>query len=281
MTTSFVIPGISTWRKTLAMAALPAMLASAPVLAQTSDAPAVSTDTSGSAAPAALATNEGWNARWALLFSLNNVLVINQVVGSPVTGSVGATYFLSSDTAIRGGVALGRSHNPEQVTKIVNTTGDTSVTNYEVTNPSGFTSSHSVNLRADYLKRLMQTAVAPYVGVGASLGWNWQRQSYTDDKSVVDRRLSLDNNASAFTVGARGLLGAEWRVHPSFALYADYSLEVGLYSRNRLRNSTTTESTVGGTTSTQKVTSERDVNSFLNVSTGISQGASLGLQILF
>lgn len=264
-------------KRTLKLAAVPALLTVTPALAQ-DDAPIAQTSAAGPAAPS---TQEGWNTRWALLFSLNNVLVNNQVLGSPVVGSVGGSYFLTPTMAIRAGVNFGRQHNPAQVTKTVNQAGPDNVTTYQVTNPGGFTSAYTTNLRGEFLKRLTTSAVAPYVGVGGQVGWNWTKQQYTDDKSVVDQRIELDNHTSSFAVTGRGLVGAEWRVHPSFAFYADYSLDVQLYSRSRLRNRTTIENTVGGVASTTETRNERDVNTFLNVSTGLSQAASLGLQIFF
>ena len=78
-----------------------------------------------------------------------------------------------------------------------------------------------------------------------------------------------------------GILGAEWRLHPNFALYADYTLNVSLFTSNMLRNRTTVTSNFGGTPNTNETTTERTVNGFLSVSSGLSQGASLGLEIFF
>ncbi len=245
--------------------------------------PSSASSEGASAAPVAPDTplNEGWNATWALNFSFNNILVSGAFLSSPVTGSIGGTFVLSEHSAIRGGVTLGRSSAPAQVTKVSTTTGPDTVTTYTVTNPQGFTDSYNLNLRGEYLRRLMSTAIAPYIGIGGQVGWTWSQQKYLDDLSVVDQRTEIDNNTSSFDLSARALVGAEWRVHPNFAFYADYNVTLVLWSKSRLNNRTTISNTVGGVTSTSQTTNERDVNSFVTWSTGLSQGATLGLEIFF
>ena len=275
-------------RGLLKLAALPAVLGLSPAFAQgetqvvqTTETQSVSTTTITAAPAAAVATDEGWNRRWALLFSVNNVFTSSSILTAPVTGTIGASYFLTDTTAIRTGINLLRITNPVQVSKVKTTTGASDVTTYEVTVPGGFTSVHAVDLRADVLKRLSRSAVAPYLGVGASAGWAWNRTSYLDAESVVDQRTEIDNNASNFRVTARGIVGAEWRVHPSFALYADYTLAVDVWSRDRIRYRTTVESTAGGAPTTAQTERQSDTNRWLNVRTGTDQAASLGLQVFF
>ncbi len=258
-------------RKTVRFTAVLALLCSAPAFAEPT----------ATAADAPIATNEGWNRPWALLFSFNNILVANAFVGSPITGSIGGVYYLSPDSAVRAGVTLGRSQSPVQVTKVTATTGDTSVTTYQVSNPTGFTEFYNVNLRAEYLRRLMRSAIAPYVGAGGSVGWTLQKQNYVDDLSVVDQRTEIDNKAATFDFTVRAVAGAEWRIHPNFAFYVDYNVALQIVGLNQLSNRTSIESTVGGVTSSSSTLTERTQTTWVTFSTGLSQGASLGMEIMF
>ncbi len=257
--------------KTLLRISMAATVLAAPIAAFAQDAQPIEKPSLG----------EGWNRTWAMQLSLSNILVQGNILSSPISGSVGGQYNLSPDLAVRGGFTLARDVQPVQVTRVVQTSGSDSVTTFQVTNPPGYTERDLLSLRGDLLKRLMKTPVAPYVGAGLQIGWGWARQNYTDDMSVVDQRTELDNNTSSFNVTARGTLGAEWRVHENFSLFAEYALNVGIYNKDRLRNRTTIENTTGGTTSTSQTEVERDVDTWLNVSTGLAQGANLGLTIFF
>ncbi len=259
-----------------------ALIAPATASAQDAETSAPAMTTTGPATESKpLALDQGWNKTWALQASLSNIFVQGNILSSPISGSVGGQYALSPDLAVRGGVTLSRDVQPAQVTRVVQTTGTDSITTYQVANPPGYTERDVVSLRGDLLKRLMKTPVAPYVGAGLQIGWSWTRQNYTDDKSVVDQRIELDNNTSSFNVTARGTLGAEWRVHENFGLFAEYALNVGIFNKDRLRNRTTIENTTGGTTSTSQTEQERDVDTWFNLSTGLAQGANLGLNIFF
>lgn len=265
--------------KTLKIAALAVALVATSATAQT--APASTTAPATPKAQPSLSTDEGWNSDWALLFSLNNILTSGSILGSSGTGSISASYFLADDVAVRAGVSLSRQHNPNQLTKVVTLTGTDSVPTYSLSNPSGFTEFHGVNVRGDYLKRLSTRSIAPYLGGGVSVGWNWTRNHLLDDVSVVDQRLEIDNHTDNFNVNGHGILGAEWRLHSNFAVYAEYGVTVNLYQLSQLNNRTTVENSVGGTPTTTQNTTQRTTHSFLQLSTGLSQGGTLGLQVFF
>jgi hypothetical protein len=150
-----------------------------------------------------------------------------------------------------------------------------------VTNPQGFTDAYALAARGDYLWRLTDGALAPYIGAGGQITWGWTRQNYTDDKTVVNQKTTLDNNTSNVSIAARGVVGAEWRFTPMFALYADYNLTVNIFSNNKINNSTTISNTSGGAAATTRTTTSQSVNSWFNVSTGLAQGATLGLELFF
>lgn len=263
---------------TLKIAALAVALVATSASAQTAPAPAASATPK---VQPSLSTDEGWNSDWALLFSLNNILTSGSILSASGTGSISASYFLADDAAVRAGVSLSRSHNPNQLTKVVTLTGTDNTTTYNISNPSGFTEFHAVNVRGDYLKRLSSRSIAPYLGGGVSAGWSWTRNNLLDDVSVVDQRLEIDNHSDGFNVNGHGIVGAEWRLHSNFALYAEYGVTVNLYQLTQLNNRTTVENNAGGTPTTTQNTTQRTTHSFLQLSTGLSQGGTLGLQVFF
>jgi len=229
----------------------------------------------------AQAVKEGWNTDWALLFSVGNFIGANNgFLNPPQTGSIAAEYFLSDTTAVRVGVTLARNMSPPQITKTVTTTGATTVNTY-LFNPNGNTEQDAITLRGEYLMRLIKGPIAPYIGGGAQLTAGYQRVNYVDDVSQVDQRTEIDNHAFQFDFTVRGVVGAEWRVHPNFAFYADYNVNLSLFNSNLINQRTTVENTVGGTTSTTQTTNQRTVNTWLQLNTGISQGAALGLKVFF
>lgn len=235
----------------------------------------------GGSEDAVLSTKEGWNSDWALLFAVNNFIGGNAgFLSAPVTGSIAGEYFLSDVTAIRAGVTLTRQMAVPQITKNVTTTGGTSVTTYTFNQP-GFTEFDAATLRAEYLMRLTKSALSPYLGAGAQFTGSYTRNNYVDEVTNVGQRTELDNHTWALDFTVRGTIGAEWRFNPNFALYADYNVNLSLFNSQMINFRTTVEDTVGGVTSTTQTTNQRTVNTFLQLNTGLSQGASLGLEIFF
>ena len=224
-------------------------------------------------------TNEGWDADWAMLFSLNNILSATTFLASPVEGNLGAQYFLSHNTAIRMGLGFTRTSNPVSVTKVVNTAGDQTVATYTLTPGGG--DAYNLAARVDYLYRFLDKPLSPYVGAGVFGGWTLNKLRYTDNQTIVDQVTAIDNNLSTFTVGLHGVAGAEWRFNPSFGVYADYNITVNVWNNTHTSNRTAVQNSVGGVTSTNQSVTTNDTNSWLTVNTGISQGASLGLELFF
>ena len=224
-------------------------------------------------------TDQGWNRDWSLNFSLNNVFTSGSIL-SNLQGYASGDYYLSEESAVRVGIALQRSNTPVTIAKTTVINGNDQVSTYSLAIP-GTTDSYSVAARGEYLKRLGQGAIAPYFGGGLMVGWTWNRLSFTDDITVVDQRTQYNNSTAFFDVGATGLLGAEWRLHPQFAFFAEYGLSLSLFRWASSRNETTVENTVGGVPTTVQVITESVQRSFLNLSAGLNQGGSLGLRVMF
>lgn len=237
-----------------------------------------------------LSTREGWNTEWAMLFSINNVLQNGAILSAPITGSIGGTYFLTDQTMVRAGINLSRQMTPTSVTKTVTTAGDQTVTTYVLNAPTAnnpnwaggpTTENDGIALRADYLLRMFKTPLSPYYGGGLSAGLIYQRLKYVDDVSTVDARTEVDNQRYNWDITARGIIGAEWRFHPNFAIYAEYGITLSLIQGFTNNQRITSESTAGGVTSTSQTTVAQQSVSFLQLNTGLNQGANLGLIVFF
>ncbi|MGQ0506673.1 MAG: hypothetical protein ACT4TC_15280 [Myxococcaceae bacterium] len=225
--------------------------------------------------------NGGWNQRWAFLFSLNNVLASTNILTSPVVGTIGGAFYLSPQSSIRAGINFSRGSTPAQITKITTSTGPDTVTTYTVTSPTGQTDAYALALRAEFLRRLMLTPLAPYLGAGASVGWTWSINRYTDNLSVVDRVTDVEANAAVFDVTGRAIAGVEWRIHPNFAIYADYQLNLTVFQNTRVNQRTTVTSQIGGVPSTQEDKQDRSTTAWFTWNTGLAQGVTLGLAVMF
>lgn len=247
----------------------------------TTDAPAATTEAQASQSfvTEPWRTDRGWNTRWSMLFSLSNIFAVGNFLSSPVEGSLGATVYLSPKTGIRMGLSLGRASSPLTVTKTVTSLGTINSTVYVLNNAATAGDAYVVNARADYLYRLLERPLSPYFGGGLSVGWMLNKTRFTDSQTTTDHVLSVDNNSSGWNVTARAVAGAEWRFNSSFAIFADYNLAVGIYTNARISNSASDHNNVTNTTAS--VTSTSDTSSWLNIGTGLSQGATLGLELFF
>lgn len=260
-----------------AVSLLALALSGRPALAQKKAEPAAAT----AAAPEdELATNAGWNSDWAMLFSLNNVLVQGSILSNFQNLGTAATVYLSPTLALRGGVSLSRSSNPESVTRTEIVTAGEQVVSYTFSAP-GTTSAFSTAVQADLIKRLSTGRVAPYVGGGVSLGLGQSRLGYTDNVSVADQTVTINNATTSLTVGARGIAGAEWRFHSNFAVFAEYQLSLSVFTWSQLDNETVVENTTGGVRTATKTSQQRSVPTWLTGSAGLNQGGTLGLLVFF
>jgi hypothetical protein len=248
-------------------------------------APASSAAPGEPAAPAGeYARNQGWNSQWALLFELNNILTVGNFLSSfnasPANVGVGGRLHLSPEMAARVTVSASRSSNPPATTKTVGETGTEDVTTYGMTRPNP-TESWALRGDVDLLYRLMPNAVAPYVGAGLNIGWTLDRQAYEDKIAVPDQTTTEKRNTSFFGLGLRGIVGAEWRVHPNFSLFAEYALTVMVCQVNSVKDVQVIENSIDGQRTASRTTVTTSTPRWFNYSTGLAQGGQLGLAVHF
>lgn len=225
--------------------------------------------------------DQGWNRDWSLNFSLNNPFTSSSVL-SNFQGFVSGDYYLSDDSAVRVGLSVSRSHDPVVIEKVTVTNGPDTIVTYDLLNAlPTYNDGYTVRARGEYLKRLSSGAVAPYVGGGLLIDWSWNRLSFLDEVTVTDQRVGYHNSATTFGIGVNGLVGAEWRVHSHFALFAEYGLGLLLFQSTTSRLETTVETTTGSVTTSSRAVRETGAISFLEFGSGLSQGGSLGLRVLF
>jgi len=224
-------------------------------------------------------TDAGWNGDWALTFGLNNVLTQGQVLSALGGLGTSGVRFLTPKMAVRAGLTLSRTDSPERITRTEVTNGGETVVSYTFTTPGNSTLSTTVG--GDVLWRLREGAVAPFVGAGLSVGHSLTTRRYTDDITVPDQSTTLNSTNNALSLGVRGILGAEWRFHESFALFAEYQLRVDVVQWNKLSDETIVESTSGGVRTATRTADERSVPVWGTFNNGLAQGGVLGLLVFF
>ncbi len=227
------------------------------------------------------ATTSGWNGQWALLFQLNNILANSQVLGDFAQLGIGGEYFLAPNMAARVGVSYGRTTNPVEVSKNVDETAGSQVVTYTLSGTGGNTSTSAFDARADLLYRLTSSAVAPYVGAGLFFDWRQGSTDYTDDVTTVNQVTTVHNFDRTWGLGLRGVLGAEWRLHPSFSIFAEYALSVTVLEQHSTQDSTATEVTLNGDKSVHHVSSESGRMRWLAADTALTHGGQVGLAVHF
>jgi opacity protein-like surface antigen len=238
----------------------------------------------------------GWNSPWALHFQLHNIFQNSVILSGfdnlnlsdlgffgsgsqPSVAMIGGSYHLNPTMGVRAGVGLRRSSDPELIEKTTTVNGPNQEITYDYA--QGTETDNSVNLRADVLMRLSEHIVAPYVGGG--LFYEFQRRKFTakDEVSTVNEISHANSTRTQHSLGVRGLLGAEWRIHSNFAFYAEYALAISLMQIQRAKDVDTVERTVNGNRTTSQTTFESDRTRALNWETGLVQGASFGLAVHF
>jgi hypothetical protein len=264
-------------------------LAAAPIASASAE------EAGGAKAPSVaseLPRDQGWNSgSWALLFDLNNIFQNQQTLNQFAQLGVGAEYFVNSQMALRVGASYGYKTDPAQVTKTTNneTGGTPAVTTYSVTTPAPVdavlgespTSVSTFNARVDFLYRFMLGSVAPYAGAGVFFDWRNASRDYVDDVSVVNQTTTVHDYGRGLGGGLRGLLGAEWRLHPNFSLFAEYSLDVTLASQNSLVKNTTVEVTAGGERTVNRNKTEQQTPASFGTRTALTHAGQLGLAVHF
>jgi hypothetical protein len=232
--------------------------------------------TIGMAAVAALALvagrveaqDAGWDTRYGILFTLPNpfgggsgISVINDL-----NGSVGAQYNLTPDRALR------LSANIMRVSAGINEVKYTTYTAKEV--PT-WTSNYAIDLGAEYMVRLSQAAVSPYVGAGGGIGFLQNNRVGQEENVVALNTIrKFDDYSRTWEVFAGGSAGLEWRIHKVISLYAEYQATLTLASFTSGQAKTTTNGVV--TTSAKESESH-----YLNLRTGIANSGKLGIIAFF
>ncbi|MGE0869152.1 MAG: hypothetical protein AB7P03_11325 [Kofleriaceae bacterium] len=223
-----------------------------------------------------LSKRQGWNSPWAVLFSLNNVLQVQQVLSQFQGLGISARYHLGPTRAIRFGANLNRVFNPQEQTKTTTTIAGMATTTYSV---SAGSSSYTVAGVADFLMRLSKRSLSPYAGIGVFAGWTRDAGFLDDDVSVMDQAHVFSSRDVNFLIGARGVFGIDWRLHPNFSLFAEYSLSVPFVQWHSFSQTDTRTDTLSGMSVRTKV--EEKETTWLEWGLGLAQGASLGLAVLF
>jgi len=224
--------------------------------------------------------DQGWNAPWGFVFSFNNILQNGRFLDQFQDVSVAGTYIVSPDFMIRAGGSISRSSNPSTTTETSLTTPDGTVKTYTKSNP-GTTSSFDLALRAEALWRLTRNKVAPYIGGGPYVNFGYARDTVTDDVSVPNVTTSIRNRSTSIAAGLRAVAGAEWRIHSNFAFFAEYGLSLDVVTFNSFNNATSTTTTVDGVTSGNTTRTKSSHPTWLNLDSGLQQGATLGLIVFF
>ncbi|HSI05975.1 MAG: outer membrane beta-barrel protein [Myxococcota bacterium] len=223
--------------------------------------------------------DQGWNTPWGLVFSFNNILQDGSFLSEYQGFGVAGAWMFSEEFMLRGGVSLSRGHNPPQTTETTLETAGSVVKTYDY--DAGQTSNFNVTTRVDALYRLTRNKVAPYVGAGAYVGYGHQRETSDDDVTVENVVTSVRNRSNQLNFGLRGIIGAEWRLHPNFAVFAEYNATLDVLTYSDFDNRTTVTSTLTGETTVTSTRQESNTPAWFNFNTALNQGASLGLLILF
>jgi hypothetical protein len=228
--------------------------------------------TIGMAAVAALALvagraeaqDAGWDTKYGILFTLPNLLqnggpdLINDF-----NGMVGGQYNLTPDRGLRLGANISRTSAGITETKTPTVTTKTVPL---------VTSAYGVNLGGQYMVRLGQAAVSPYVGAGGGLGFT--QSNRVGQNEVPGTITKYDNYSRTWSIAAGGTAGLEWRVHKVISIYAEYQATLTLASFTSGQTKVTTD----GVVTTDATTSE---SHYLNLFTGIGNAGKLGIIAFF
>jgi hypothetical protein len=227
----------------------------------------------------AQAEDGGWTSKYGMIFTIQNVFGNNDASTlSDFGGSVGLQYNLAPQSALRLQVNLSRASRTGSETERTDLV--TGVVTKEYTPPAGFTSQYAAGFGAAYMMRLTTDAIAPYVGAGGGIGYSQTALNYEDDITSATVTYARDDMTRTIGLGADGILGLEWRVHKSMALFAEYTLGLTLVQMNSTSNEwSNTVNATGAVASGQK--EEYSSTTFFNFGTGIGQGGLIGLVAFF
>lgn len=220
---------------------------------------------------------------WGVLFNLQNIFQ-NAGVLSEFNGGAGLQYNINPMATLRLTAAVSHTSNPPVITETTTTTtvgsSTTTTTTKTMTHPDP-TSSFGLTVGVDYLGKLTETDLAPYLGFGLSLGLATAATSY-NDTTVADVTNKVNDAETSFGVGVRGILGVSWRVHQNFLLFAEYALNVTIVNATStsINREITGDGGEGGDALVITKGSSSDLRVF-DFSTALSHGPALGLVVLF
>jgi hypothetical protein len=234
---------------------------------------------SGTARAADAGSGDGaWATQYGMLFTVQNVFGNNNASTlGDMGGSVGLQYNLGPQRGIRLQVGLSRASQATTEEKTTNL--QTGVTTTDFSAPFDYTSRYNVDLGAAYMMRLTSASLAPYLGAGGGIGYFQRSLKYEDDVSSPVNTFNKDLVDRTISLNAAGILGLEWRVHKSIALFAEYTLGVGLIEWNSFKDEEKT--TVNSTGAASGTRTKQSSTTFLNFDTGIGQGGMIGLMAFF
>lgn len=226
--------------------------------------------------PSGATATKLFEPKFGVVFNLQNIFQ-NPGLLSGFRGGVGVQFALSTPLALRLGVSLSHTSDPAVVTETVTTINDMTTTTRTMNRPSP-TSTFGLTVGGDLLAKITEGALAPYVGGGLWVNLDSEATKLTDDVTVTDQVTAIDNSTLGFGLGARGVLGVGWRVHPHFYIFAEYALNLTVVD-----HSSTTMSQQVTTTGNPPVSarSSRASTRVFDFSTALSQGAALGLVAFF
>jgi hypothetical protein len=236
---------------------------------------------SGSARAADAGSGDGaWATKYGMLFTIQNVFgqdATKESTLGDMGGSVGLQYNLGPQRALRLQVGLSRASKATTEQKTTDLQTGTTTTAFSA--PTDYTSLYDVDLGAAYMMRLTSASIAPYLGAGGGIGYSQRALKYENDVSSTVTTFNKDLMDRTISLNAAGILGLEWRVHKSIALFAEYTLGVSLIEYDSFKDEEKTTTNATGAVNGDRV--KRSSTTFLNFDTGIGQGGMIGLLAFF
>ncbi len=163
-----------------------------------------------------------------------------------VNGGLGASYFLSSDAAVRLGLQVRSTSSTIPANPAAGQTGT-----------DGSTSTFTLGIGADYLMYMAgaTSRVRPYMGAGLS----FSMISDTRKNAVIAPAIQgeVKGTGAGTNLGLMGIAGAEFFLYPEMSLSAEYTLN--LINMNSPADLVTT---TGSTSVTAKQTSSTQILGF-------------------
>jgi opacity protein-like surface antigen len=224
----------------------------------------------------------GWDRDVGLLVSLNNPFQNSDFLSTYQGYGLAALFTFNPTTALRAGIDIGRVSDPYFVTESeLEFDGETTTVSTFSNRYGGPTSIFDMSLGADVLKRGSKATVAPYYGGGLGLTLGSESTQYNDEVTTEDVVTHVDTKSKTFQFGLRGVVGADWRVHQHFSLFAEYGLGISLVDSLKTTSSNTLIDSTGDDTQTTLLRSTSKQSLGPAMGTDLSQGASLGLIAFF